>query len=110
MTRLIRDVFGARISAGAVSNCTSAKVNHMKGSVLEIHSKTVILKHDDDDDDDDDAKLFYSPLCPPPERTKSIYDYDAQIAWYGTVWTSFMPLPTMVQILEKSNGAMVQDR
>ena len=103
MTRLIRDVFGARISAGAVSNCTSAKVNHMKGSVLEIHSKTVILKHDDDDDDDDDdAKLFYSPLCPPLERPKSIYDYDAQIARHGTVWTSFMPLPTMVQILEKS--------
>ena len=50
MMRLIRDVFGAHISAGAVSNCTSAKVNHMKGGVLEIHSKTVILKHDDDDD------------------------------------------------------------
>ena len=95
MVRLIRDVFGARISAGAVSNCTSAKVNHMKGEVLEIHSKTVILKHDD-------TKLFYSPLCPPPERPKSIYDHDAQIARHGTVWTSFMPLPTMVKILEKS--------
>ena len=97
IVRLIRDMFGARISAGAVSNCTSAKVNHMKGSVLEIHSKTVILKHDDDD-----AKLFYSPLCPPLERPESIYDYDAQIARHGTVWTSFMPLPTMVKILEKS--------
>ena len=32
MTRLIRDVFGTHLSAGAVSNCTSAKVNHMKGS------------------------------------------------------------------------------
>ena len=95
MTRLIRDVFGAHISAGAVSNCTSAKVNHMKGGVLEIHSKTVILKHDD-------TKLFYSPLCPPPERPNSIYDYDAQITRHGTVWTSFMPLPTMVKILEKS--------
>ena len=47
VTRLIRDVFGTHLSAGAASNCTGAKVNHMKGSVLEIHSKTVILKHDD---------------------------------------------------------------
>ena len=95
MTRLIRDVFGAHISAGAVSNCTSAKINPMKGSVLKIHSKTVILKHDD-------TELFYSSLCPPPEASQSIYDYDAQIARHSTVWTSFMPLPAMVKILEKS--------
>ena len=49
MVRLIRDVFGAHISAGAVS-CKSQS---------QIHSKTVIL---------DDTRLFYSPLCPPPER------------------------------------------
>ena len=42
------------------------------------------------------TQLFYSPLCPPPERQEH---YDAQIAWHGTVWTSFMPLPTMVQML-----------
>ena len=95
VTRLIRDMLGVHLSTGAVSNCTGAQVNYLKCKTLEIHSKTVILNHND-------TRPFHSPLCPPPEMPKSIYDYDAQIAQHSTVWTSFMPLPTMVNILEKS--------
>ena len=95
VTRLIRDMLGAHISTGAVSNCTGAQVNHLKDKVLEIHSKTIVLCCDD-------TRPFRSPLCPPPEMPKSIYDYDARIARHNTVWTSFMPLPAMVKILEKS--------
>ena len=95
VTRLIRDMLGIHLSTGAVSNCTSAQVNHFKVQILEIHSKTIILGHDD-------ARPFRSSLCPPPEMPNSIYDYDAQIAQHNTVWISFMSFPAMVQILEKS--------
>ena len=48
------------------------------------------------------AQSFSAPLLSAPEMSESVYSYAAKIVWHSTVWTSFMPPPTHIRILEKS--------
>ena len=91
--RLLGKLSGAVLSAGAISNCSSAMAAHIDRSVMEIRSKAVILGHGA-------HRPFLCPVRPPPEAPPSRYDYDSLLARYGTVWTMSRPLPAMVQILE----------
>ena len=94
--RSFKDIHRREFSNGAISNCTRAIAADIKGEVMEIRSKSVVLEGGD-------GRPFRSPVSPPPEPPANRYEeYDSLLARYGTVWTMSRPLPVMVQILEKS--------
>ena len=85
-----------KLSNGAISNCTRAIAADIKGEVVEIRSKSVVLEGGD-------GRPFRSPVRPPPEPPASRHDErDSPLARYGTVRTMSRQLPAVVQILEKS--------
>ena len=103
MVRLIRDVLMRTFLQVPYLTAFCKSQSH-EGRSAGNPLKKVILKHDD-------TRLVLLSSVSASGEDQDIYDYDAQIAWHGTVWTSFMPLPTMVKILEKSTmELMVQDR
>ena len=94
--RSFKDIHRREFSNGAISNCTRAIAADIRGEVMEIRSKSVVLEGSD-------CRPFRSPVRPPPEPPANRYEeYDSLLARYGTVWTMSRPLPVMVQILEKS--------
>ena len=85
-----RNTHHGKFSNGATSNCMRAIAADIKGEMMWIRSKGVVLE-------DGDGKPFRSPISPPPEPPADGYEeYDSLPARYGTVWTMSRPLPIMM--------------
>ena len=57
--RSFKDIHRREFSNGAISNCTGAIAADIKGEVMEIRSKSVVLEGGD-------GRPFRSPVRPPP--------------------------------------------
>lgn len=97
----LRGLEGITLSDGAISACISAISKNLDGPVLAMPEEEPVAI------DDGDLRTHRSPL--PPSRMAGRQggtEYgrlDAILTQRSTLWTSFMPQPVMVRIVERAS-------
>ena len=95
--KFVKGLEDLSLSDGAISSCVSAIAKHMDGSVLTLRDEKPIIL------DPNDMCDYRSPLLPPPPDNTEYGQLDAAVTQRSTLWTSSMPQPAMVCIIERAS-------
>ena len=98
MRLMLREIEGASFSIGAISNCMTAMADHIDGPVLAVPDEEPMVM------DGAGLRGYSSPVEPPSNIPDTEYRrQDAALTRLSSLWTSFMPQPASVRIVERAS-------